>query len=31
MIKTLDLNDGWNNIKDRLNTIAELFKKDAFQ
>ena len=29
-IRTLDMNEDWNNIKNRLNTIAICFKKNSF-
>jgi 5-methylcytosine-specific restriction enzyme subunit McrC len=31
MIRTLDMNSEWNNIKNSLNVIAECFKNDSFQ
>lgn len=30
MVRTLDLNEDWDNIKKRLNIIAECFKNDDF-
>ena len=31
MVKTLNLNDDWQSIKERLNIIANCFKTDTFQ
>ena len=31
MIRTLDMNDSWENIKSSLNNIAIKFEQDEFQ
>lgn len=31
MVKTLDMNEEWTSIKNRLNLIANCFKQDSFQ